>query len=431
MRETEDNRIIYKGKVYKSLRQACKELGLNYHSVRSRINRGWSIERALTEAMKEQKTYVCQGVVYPTLKGLCDAYEKNPTTVARRINELGWTVEEAIFTPVGYGFVYECIEYESLLDACKKLGKDYELVRSRIKRGWSREKALSTPLIMTEPVVVNGITYKSLLHACNELDKNYDVIRGRIKNGMSIADAFALPVTNNHIEFIYKGILYKTLKEACKALGLPYGRTKFRVQNGWTIEEALSCPGYMSLGECRIRNILEKLSETYFHNKTIKYIFEKLDLSEQYDVFMDTLVDAFEKSGYNWTRKRIASLRYDFAVVRKGEIYLLIEFDGVQHFQFVHLFFKTLEQFLYRHNADEIKTAVPETKQIPLLRIRYDQIDFCEDMIMDALNNPSRYLEQHNTYLTNEEYWDVFENVEKKLKIEHAYREENFYESKI
>ena len=102
-------------------------------------------------------------------------------------------------------------------------------------------------------------------------------------------------------------------------------------------------------------------------------------------------------------------MRFDFSLIHKDSIFAFIEYDGEQHFSWIDTFFKTLESFLLRHSADEIKTGVAEISNIPLLRIRFDQVDYIPEMIDHLLENPLFYLEQHNTFLSNEEYWDMYD----------------------
>ena len=124
------------------------------------------------------------------------------------------------------------------------------------------------------------------------------------------------------------------------------------------------------------------------------------------------------KQGINYTKANISRMRPDFAIVKDETIHSFIEYDGEQHFKFVDLFFKTLEYFLKRCDADKVKTDFAELSGIPLLRIRYDQIDKIEIMLDDLLTNPTKYLTQHNTFLTEEEYWKPLKKESEKLGLE-------------
>lgn len=82
-----------------------------------------------------------------------------------------------------------------------------------------------------------------------------------------------------------------------------------------------------------------------------------------------------KKSNINISRKRLARFRFDFSIIKDANIWAFIEYDGIQHFKFVDLFFKTFEDFVLSGNRDSAKNIFTEVNGIPLLRIRYDQIE--------------------------------------------------------
>ena len=98
--------------------------------------------------------------------------------------------------------------------------------------------------------------------------------------------------------------------------------------------------------------------------------------------------------------------RYDFFL---PNINLLIEFDGKQHFTVVEKW-GDLEGYIYRRQKDIIKNSFANENQIPLLRIRYDQINDITLHINHALNNPNFYLKRLNKHLSNTEYYSIAEN---------------------
>lgn len=66
-------------------------------------------------------------------------------------------------------------------------------------------------------------------------------------------------------------------------------------------------------------------------------------------------------------------------------------------------------------NADFAKNALWEYLNIPLLRIRYDQIDCIDEMVTDLIDHPDRYITRHNTFLTEEEYWVPLKKEKERL----------------
>ena len=85
-----------------------------------------------------------------------------------------------------------------------------------------------------------------------------------------------------------------------------------------------------------------------------------------------------------------------------------IEFDGRQHFQSIDYFGgrNGLKSNLER---DKKKNDYCKKEGIPLLRIRYDQIDEIEKILDNFISNPTFYIDRYNPYLTNEEYYSIKE----------------------
>jgi hypothetical protein len=77
-------------------------------------------------------------------------------------------------------------------------------------------------------------------------------------------------------------------------------------------------------------------------------------------------------------------LPFDFAVLEKGKIKLLIEYDGEQHFEPVK-FFGGEEDFTLRMKRDNIKNEYCLNNNIKLLRISYMQDDLIEQILQKEL----------------------------------------------
>lgn len=78
-------------------------------------------------------------------------------------------------------------------------------------------------------------------------------------------------------------------------------------------------------------------------------------------------------------------LPFDFVVLDSSQSpILLIEFDGIQHFE-PREYFGGQSGFEYRQQNDSIKNAYCRTHSIPLLRIPYTEQDNIEQLITDKL----------------------------------------------
>ena len=52
---------------------------------------------------------------------------------------------------------------------------------------------------------------------------------------------------------------------------------------------------------------------------------------------------------------------------------IAIEYDGIQHYEYIPKLDKTYENFLKRQERDKIKTRLCEENNIKLIRIKYDE----------------------------------------------------------
>lgn len=111
---------------------------------------------------------------------------------------------------------------------------------------------------------------------------------------------------------------------------------------------------------------------------------------------------------FNWQHYiRDIKRRYDFSIEKNNKL-IFIEFDGEQHFRPVN-HWKGRKGYIERRKADIEKNEYCKYNEIPLLRIRYDQAYCIPNMIDDILLNETKYLNQINTYLSNDEYYSICE----------------------
>jgi hypothetical protein len=82
--------------------------------------------------------------------------------------------------------------------------------------------------------------------------------------------------------------------------------------------------------------------------------------------------------------RNIRPLPFDFAIFDNGDLKMLIEYDGVQHFDKTCFGGKSYEDTI---KNDAIKTEYCSTKSIPLLRINYKDMEMIESILSDALAN--------------------------------------------
>ncbi|MEM3857828.1 MAG: hypothetical protein QW478_00335 [Candidatus Micrarchaeaceae archaeon] len=84
----------------------------------------------------------------------------------------------------------------------------------------------------------------------------------------------------------------------------------------------------------------------------------------------------------------LPSKSYDFYFMYNNKHYLL-EFDGKQHFMQIKKFHRSKKQFLNYQESDIIKTIIPISYGINIIRIDYTQINHVKNHIINALTNNS------------------------------------------
>jgi hypothetical protein len=80
-------------------------------------------------------------------------------------------------------------------------------------------------------------------------------------------------------------------------------------------------------------------------------------------------------------------LKFDFAIIKNGKVFCLIEYDGKQHFEPIE-FFGGTESFIETLKRDKIKNNYCISNNIPLLRFKYTlTTEQIENKIIKKINN--------------------------------------------
>lgn len=316
-------------------------------------------------------------------------------------------------------------KYDTFTDMCDFYNVSVSLVYSRIRRGYTLKEALTTP-IQKSVYDHNGRKFDSINEMCSYYNIDHSVYFARMnRHGWSQKDALTIPVHMSSKQYIacedHLGNHYINLKQMCDAYDRDYNLFLSRRKHGWTIQEALLIPRNMYIGEYRVAECLKRLNVKFYHDCTIKTIFIDLGISVDWNDFLSELQSKLGSVGYNWSKQKIQRLRPDFVLYtdEDNKIRGVIEFDGEQHQNYIEFFFKTIEEFYRRSDVDFVKQSFWEYMNIPMLRIRHDQIDMIDNMVQDFIDKPQNYIHNHNTYLSEEEYWSIL--TEQKQQIELAF----------
>lgn len=155
--------VTVNGMKYKSILQACKALGKTTSSVYLRLSRNYTLDDAFnlpyTNRMISRDHL---GKTYPTFKAMCKAWDRLPVTVRYRLKK-GLSIKKALTDPVpvpvqnkkNYQGTLSKDHlgkmYQSTVAMCKAWGINNWTFTTRLNKGWSIEKALTTP-----PLTRNG-----------------------------------------------------------------------------------------------------------------------------------------------------------------------------------------------------------------------------------------------------------------------------------
>ncbi len=314
--------------------------------------------------------------------------------------------------------------YKTKRDMCNFYGINVDTYNKRISYGYSVEDALTLGNMRRTSCKDHlGNEYESINEMCRHYGINKSIYMNRIKLGWSIEDILThdnkMNCTSCKDHF---GNEYASITEMCRQYGITVNMYKNRIKNGATLCETLTVPRNLYIGEYRVAECLKRLNIKFYHDCSIKTIFTDLGLSVDWDLFLVELQSHLGSAGYNWSKQKIQRLRPDFVLYtdEDNKIRGVIEFDGEQHQNFVEYFFKTIEEFYRRSNADFVKQTFWEYMSIPMLRIRHDQIDMIDDMVKDFIDNPQNYIHNHNTYLSETEYWSILSEQKAQLDLAFA-----------
>lgn len=166
--------------------------------------------------------------------------------------KLGWSIEEAVETPIGEvrrtrKILYKGKEYESIVELAKKLNIKQYKIEYKLKEGKSVGEAVEEiennegRSWEVKEIVYRGKTYKGVSALSREVGVGRNVINSRLDKGWSIEEAVETAVgkvrTTQHI--VYKGKRYTSIKELADSKGIVYNRIRTRLKDGWSVEEAV------------------------------------------------------------------------------------------------------------------------------------------------------------------------------------------------
>lgn len=205
-------------------------LGISDGMLRKRLSLGWSLERALTTPVMDDGSWSSRecadhlGESFPSVNAMCAAWGVRRDVFNSRIKR-GWTLEKALSTPTrGHEVTdHTGAKFENTTQMCRSWGIDPQAFWSRRSFGWSLERALTTPLSHSEIVTDHeGSTYSGTTEMCAAWGIDPQLFRQRISRGWSVERALTTPVEEREGTHCtdHEGAQWRSIREMCTAWGV-------------------------------------------------------------------------------------------------------------------------------------------------------------------------------------------------------------------
>lgn len=229
-------------------------------AVEFKIRQGSTLSVALDEVLSSldggnfiiggRTLYTYKGVT-GNLKYLCEVFNLKYKLVWDRMNR-GYSIEDAM----SENFKNGILEYKgvrgSLHHICKTLGVSYNTVRNRLDKDYTLDDAFSGKKLdssVSRRFSGKQYTYKgltgNLAYLCREFNFNYATANKRLNNDFSIEDVFSefdmRHTPKKKGDFItYKGYT-GILKDVCNHFGLNYSSVRSKIYlKGMSTKDALN-----------------------------------------------------------------------------------------------------------------------------------------------------------------------------------------------
>ncbi len=192
------------------------------------------------------------GNTYQSLAEMLRKYNITDVAYHYRLNELGWSLEDALTKPKksNKSTAIACTDhlgntFASKCEMCDHWHIPRTIYFRRIRDGWSLEKALTTP-VKTNKITTGvkdhlGNTFTTIDDMCqfwNISKKQYMI---NIRNNCSIEKALTT-VTTWTVCKDHLGNIYKSINEMARTYGTNKTTIRSRIELGWTLKEILTKP---------------------------------------------------------------------------------------------------------------------------------------------------------------------------------------------
>lgn len=193
--------VDHLGNKFKTDIDMCKHWNVPYKTFKSRIYRGSSLKRALTDPVGQ----------------------RNSKFVTDHLGN----------------------KFNSIKEMCKHWGIPYNNLEIRLKQGWSLKDALEKPLKFSEgntPVEDHlGNKFNSYQEMCNHWGISYPIFKYRIQR-WDLKKTLETPIREKDSSLVVRdhlGNKFKNKREMCRYWGISHVTFYNRINRGWTLKETL------------------------------------------------------------------------------------------------------------------------------------------------------------------------------------------------
>ena len=263
------------GNTFNTILEMCHHYNISSSAFHGRYNiKKWSLEDALTTPVRDtKKKKPCEDHkenTYPSILDMCQAYNLAPSLFYYRQKTLHWSLEKCLTTPVD---TYKTNgNHKDLKALCQEHGLTLSQYRARLKNpNWTKEDALTQPKSARPHQNITdhlGNTYPTLTAMCQHYGLRLDTYRRRLKKGFSKEEALTYKPYQSEIFTDHKGNTFASRQEMAEHYGFDISTFTRRLKKGMTLEEALTKPLY--------KNITDPFGNTF---TTIKEMAEHYNVS--------------------------------------------------------------------------------------------------------------------------------------------------------
>ena len=308
---------IVEGVEYPNLPSIAEAYGITKNCVYKRHSRGAKGDDLVPE--KKRKNYikptkkikyrhVINGIGYKSRRQACKKYNIKEVTVRKRM-ERGWSLENAVTTPARFHYVpnddlgsgtaksvtVEGKKFRTISEAAREYGLIPENVQVALQKGFTIEQALKLEIRPTEAsFFFEGKFYKSREHLCRKFNFSSSLMHNRLNRGLTIREALNLGNENIGNEGRYNQTIFERNQDLANSSGKLYFASVL-INNKQRYKIGITA-----------KTIRERLSKEFLSYRLIKFIKKSLyqcyllekQLLNKFSIYRDREINPEQLDGY-------------------------------------------------------------------------------------------------------------------------------------